>query len=291
MKNYPLPSELKIEYYERKRYSATFDRMDLCLKFRSGLNGIGAIAIRWVDGIYNHDIQVKKIEEQMDIVDQLRKIYNKDNRTFKNWDAAWNVINNCPEDYAEYLELKPNGETFHERIQEITDPVDRATAETEYIRYRILDPKCSKVFAAEQAWIDARNTRDESQRKLVEQERVLNELRQEEKQLASLISDDHIVADSHQQYISELFPSIHLGYILSTLNGIPVENLPFTQALDIILTTKSPHRAVFRRYDYRSDPMTGEWLSLQQLRDMVFSHETILLIFYRKYLLKILVHL
>jgi hypothetical protein len=266
-----LPSEMKLEYYERRRFGATFDRMDLCLKFRSGLNGIGAIAIRWVDGIYNHDTQVKKIEEQMDLVDQLRKIYNKDNRTFKNWDAAWNAINLNPEDYAEYLELKPNGETFHERIKEITDPADRAIAETEYVRYRVLDPKCSKIFHAEEAWTEAKNTRDESQRRLVEQERVLNELRQEEKQLASLISDDHVVADSRGEYISEIFPNIHLGYILSTINGVAVESLPFTEALDVILTSKSPHRAVFRRYDYRSDPMTGEWFSLQQLRDLVIS--------------------
>jgi hypothetical protein len=264
-----LPSEMKLEYYERRRFSATFDRMDLCLKFRSGLNGIGAIAIRWVDGIYNHDAQVKKIEEQMDLVDQLRKIYNKDNRTFKNWDAAWNAINLNPEDYAEYLELKPNGETFHERIKEITDPADRAVAETEYVRYRVLNPKCSKIFDAEEAWTEAKNTRDESQRKLVEQERVLNELRQEEKRLSTLISDDHVVADSRGEFISEIYPNIHLGHILSLINGVPVESLPFPEALDVIMNSKSPHRVVFRRYDYRSDPMTGQWFSLQQLRDLV----------------------
>jgi hypothetical protein len=270
MKSYPLPPELLLEYYERRRFNATFDRIDLCLKFRSGLNGIGAIAIRWVDGIHNHDAQVKKIEEQMDLVDKARKIYLKENRTFKNWDAAWNsALNTSPEDYAEYLELKTNGETFHERMKEIKDSVARATAEAEYVRYRILNPKCSKIFLAESAWQGAKDTRDEAQRVLVEHERVLSELRQEEKQLAALISDDHVVADSRGEYVSELFPNVHLGHILSTLNGVPVETLPFTEALDLILTSKSPHRAVFRRYDYRSDPMTGQWFSLQQLRDLV----------------------
>ena len=270
MKNsYPLPNELKLEYLERRRFNATFDRIDLCLKFRSGYKGIGAIAVKWTDGIYQHDIQVKKIEEQLDLVDKLRNIYNKENRTFKNWDAAWNSINIHQEDYREFLELKPNAETFHERIREITDPATRATAEAEYVRYRILEPKCTKIFQAEKSWNNAREKRDESQRLLVEQEKVLNELKFEEKHLASLISDDHVVANSRNEYISELFPNIHLGYILSTINSIPVETLPFTQALDIILTSRSPHRVVFKRYDYRSDPMTGEWLSLQQLRDLV----------------------
>lgn len=268
-KEYSIPNDLKYEYYERKRFSATFDRMDLSLKFRSGVDEIGAIVIKWVDGIFNHDAHVKKIEEQMDLIDNLRKIYDKDNRTFKNWDAAWDCINTSPEDYAEFLELRPNSLNFEIRIQTMTDSSEKAAAEAEYIRYKELEPKCSKMFDVEIALNAQRDTRDASRRVLVAEERILSEMREVERTLARMISDDHVVADSRGEYISELFPNVHLGHILSTINGIPVETLPFHQVLDVIRGCRSPHRAVFRRYDFRSDPITGNWLSLQQLRDEV----------------------
>jgi hypothetical protein len=268
-KEYPIPNELKFEYYERKRFSATFDRMDLSLKFRSGVGEIGGIVIKWVDGIFNHDAHVKKIEEQMDLIDNLRKIYDKDNRTFKNWDAAWGCIDTSPEDYAEFLELRPNALNFEVRIQTITDASERAQAEAEYIRYLELAPKCSKMLDAEKALNAQRDTRDASRKTLIAEERILSEMREVERKLASMISDDHVVADSRGEYISELFPNVHLGHILSTINGIPVETLPFHQVLDVIRGCRSPHKAVFRRYDYRSDPITGNWLSLQDLRNEV----------------------
>lgn len=266
---FQIPNEMKYEYYERKRFAATFDRMDLSLKFRSGVNEIGAICIKWIDGIYLHDIHVKKIEEQMDLIDNLRKVYDKENRTFKNWAASWDAINTRPEDYAEFLELRPNCLNFHVRIQTITDNSDRAKAEAEYARYMELEPACGKMYDAENALNAQRDTRDASRKILVSEERILNELREEERKIAGRISDDHVVANSRGQYISELFPNVHLGYILSTLNGIPVETLPFAQVLEVIASTRSPHKAVFRRYDYRTDPLTGNWLSLEELREMV----------------------
>jgi len=265
--NYPLPPELKYEYYERKRFAATFDRMDLSLKFRSGVNGIGAIIIKWTDGIYNHDAHVKKIEEQMDLIDQLRQIYEKENRTFKNWDAAWMSINTKPADYEEYLELRPLALTFHSRIQDMRDSGERAAAEAEYTRFIELDSYCSKIYGAEAALNAARDRRDEARKNLVREETNLNILREEERKLAARISDDHVVADSRGEYISELFPNVHLGHILSTINGVPVEELPFNQVLDVIAGSRSPHNCVFRRYDYRTDPLTGEWLSLEELRE------------------------
>ena len=64
MKPIPLPIELKVEYYERKRYKTAFDKIDLVMKFRPGRNNEGAIASGWIDAIQVHDVIVKSIEEK-----------------------------------------------------------------------------------------------------------------------------------------------------------------------------------------------------------------------------------
>ena len=129
MNKLPIPNTLKFEYYERKLRKANFDRIDFALDFKAGRDGVGCVAHKWVDGVINHDAIVKKIEEQMDLIDQLRKIYNSDNRTFQNWDAAFNEINLSPVEYAEYCELRPGGLTFIERAPRIEDETARSKAE------------------------------------------------------------------------------------------------------------------------------------------------------------------
>jgi len=56
--------------------------------------------------------------------------------------------------------------------------------------------------------------------------------------------------------------------MLSRINGELVEHLPFEEAYGKVLRSKSPHFAEFLRYDYRFDPFTNNWNSLQELRDM-----------------------
>ena len=59
-----------------------------------------------------------------------------------------------------------------------------------------------------------------------------------------------------------------MGYILSRLNGERVDHLPYEEVIALIRKAKSPHKAVFLRYDYRFNAIRGEWNSLQELRDM-----------------------
>lgn len=84
---------------------------------------------------------------------------------------------------------------------------------------------------------------------------------------ATLISDDHVVADEKGIFIGEMFPTIQAGYILTEINFVPTEDQAFDGILALIRNTKPPHRAFFKRYDMRKDPLTGEWATLEQLRD------------------------
>lgn len=58
-----------------------------------------------------------------------------------------------------------------------------------------------------------------------------------------------------------------MGYLLHRINGELVEHLPYEEAMAKVLRSKSPHFAEFLRYDYRYNPFTSEWKSLQELRD------------------------
>lgn len=47
-----------------------------------------------------------------------------------------------------------------------------------------------------------------------------------------------------------------------------MENLPCGEVISIVKRSRSPHNAVFLRYDYRFDPFNVMWRSLQELREM-----------------------
>jgi hypothetical protein len=139
----------------------------------------------------------------------------------------------------------------------------------EFLRFKALEPTCYKVYDAEQTLKKARDTRDEGRKRLVAAETALASLRVEEVELSRRISDDHVVADSRGMHVSEVFPNVHLGNILVVINETPVEGLPFEDVLKVIDKFRSPHRVAFKRYDYRMDPITDKWLSLEELREMV----------------------
>lgn len=266
---YAIPKELKTESYERKKLRATFARLDLVLKFRAGKDGIGAITRSWTDAIYWHDCMVKKVEEQMDIVDQLRKIYNKEQRTFRNWDAAWNALNRFPEDYIEYRRLDKESEGLEDRIKDMDDPVMKALAQADFDRWVELSHKFVKVVEGEKGHEAQKEKRDEASKNLTREEAELNRMRDEERKIGNLISDDHVVACNRGESLSQLFPNIHLGMILSTINEIDVENLPHDEVMHLIKKSFPPHRTEFRRYDYQLDVMTQQWRYLSELRDEV----------------------
>ena len=140
---------------------------------------------------------------------------------------------------------------------------------SEFLRFKALEPTCYRVYDAEQALIKIRDTRDDDRKRLVEAETKLSELRVEETELARRISDDHVVADSKGMHVSEIFPNVHLGNIMVIINNTPVEDMPFEEVIKVIKKFRSPHCVAFKRYDYRMDPITDKWLSLEELREMV----------------------
>lgn len=117
--------------------------------------------------------------------------------------------------------------------------------------------------------IQCRNTRDEGRKRLVAEETALSNMRVEEVELARRISDDHVVADARGMHVSEIFPNIHLGHIIVVINEVAVEDMPYEEVLKVIKKFRSPHKVAFKRYDYRQDPITDQWLSLEELRERV----------------------
>ena len=116
----------------------------------------------------------------------------------------------------------------------------------------------------------------------------MNSYREREKFIAAKISDDHVMADTMKKPISAIFPNVHgkiclfqylfayvallpfslVGFILHKLNGERVDSLPYRAVLEVIRKAKTPHQAVFHRYDYRFNAIIGQWQSLQELRDV-----------------------
>lgn len=47
-----------------------------------------------------------------------------------------------------------------------------------------------------------------------------------------------------------------------------MEDLPFDDVIAKVKRARSPHNAVFLRYDFRYDPFAGVWRSLQELREL-----------------------
>ena len=119
---------------------------------------------------------------------------------------------------------------------------------------------------------------------------------QEEREAAAEISDDHIVAFELGNRLSELFPTIRTGYLVSVValcplansahagsalklrlghlqiakvNGVPTEGLDFHIVMGVLDSAQSPNNLEFRRHDYlkvlHSPPKTGPRCSGEDL--------------------------
>ena len=265
--NLPLPDAAKIEKYERLPYKAVFDRLDLCTQFKPGKNKIGAIFEKFIESIYLHDEIAKEMDHKQKVIDGLRKIESKKNKVYRNWDSTYNLMNTFPTEFEEYLSLIPKVKNFEQRMAKLTDPEMIAVAEMEYERYKNLYLKCSGLQSVHKALQEARDDRDEARRILMEAEKELNDMRDREVKIANKISDDHAQADEKGLFVGRIFPQIHEGDILVELNTQEVENWEFAKVAHAIRTAQSPHVCVFKRYDYREDPLTGIWHSLDYYRN------------------------
>lgn len=263
-----LPEEFKHESYERRVQKADVDRLDLCVELQPGRDGKSAVVKQFVEAVHLHDDVVKRIEEKMNVIDELQKVYNKKHRVYRNWDASYNTMNTFQEDYQEYLQLLPKMRNYEERIEQIEDPLIRAKAEAERERYLEIETKCTGLKAVNKALFIAKQIREQSYKDLQAAQKELILLKEEEKKIAFRITDDHTVADERGQFIGDFLANIHVGDVLFTFNGKFMEGMDFIDIMKIVISSKPRQKVEFRRYDYRYDRMAGKWLSLAELRLM-----------------------
>lgn len=119
----------------------------------------------------------------------------------------------------------------------------------------------------QESLLAARDCRDETRAELTLAEQEHNKIMALERRCACKISDDHVIADEKGVLVADIFPNIQKGYILTEFNYQSTENLKFDTVLAQIRTTKPPHRAVFKRYDYKCDQLSGDWTKVNLLRD------------------------
>ena len=269
MQRLEIPKELKLETYERRKFSATMDHLGLTVELIPGSEGNGAIVKGFIDAIALHDDMVKNVEDNTLALKNIRREFTKKNRMYRNLDGAWNTfMSDHQEDFEEYKALAPNMEGMEERIKLITDAKAKIKAEADWKRFKELEPVCDKLKEVQDALENAREERDVVQARLLEVEGALARSKTEEKRLADNITDDHIIACEQGKNIAHIFPNIQGNYTLYSLNAKYTETLEFREIKNLIKKEKPPHNVIFCRYDYRFDPFYDVWRSLNELRDM-----------------------
>lgn len=174
---------------------------------------------------------------------------------------------NNAEDYSEFLEMQPRMENMEERLLLIQDPKIKLKMETEWARYLELEDVCSRMQQAQKALEVAKEERDVAQALLMKSEAMLVKYRSDERKLAQMITDDHIIADEKGVQVAQTFPNVQPNNILFSLNGVEVEEISFKDINTALKKLKPPHNCVFRRYDFRFDTFSGKWNSLADLRE------------------------
>jgi hypothetical protein len=217
MKKVDIPEDLKLENYEKRIQTASFDRLDLVISFRAGKDDIGATVKGFMDAIPAHDAIVKEIEEKMAEIVLLKRNYYKKNRLFRNLDSAWNLTLDNPVDFYAYLDLVPKMPKIEKRLAIVEDVVIKAQLQELYDRFQALQPKCSKQSVIYESFSEARTIKDDAMKALLEAETDLSKLKHREKEVATLISDDHILADELGKPLSEVFPNVHGKFALAQL--------------------------------------------------------------------------
>ena len=108
--------------------------------------------------------------------------------------------------------------------------------------------------------------KEQSQKIFNQASKDLDEARKAEKELAALISDDHVTADRRGKRIQDCFPKIQVGMMISKVNHVDTEELAYDDIFEQIELANRPHVVEFRRYDYAQNVISGRWDSLQELR-------------------------
>ena len=143
-----VPTEVKWEQVPRRRHYGKFDNVILTLNLLPGAGGLNAVVVSWKNPVRDHDIAAGACEKQMFEVDSLRKEFVAKNRTYKNWETAWLLMNDRPEELEEYLELRPKMGDFKERVTLMKKTEEKVQAEQQWRRYHELKLRCERLLGA-----------------------------------------------------------------------------------------------------------------------------------------------
>ena len=207
-------------------------------------------------------------------------MYAKESRTVKNWDAAWLIMNDRPEELEEYHALKKKNkltgilakdkETYSEYYEGLKDPKFKVEAETDWKRFCTLNAKCERLIRMQLSVLDIRETKMTAFKNSQDADKELEAAKDEEKRAAAQISNDHVVADEARMGVAELFPTIQMGFIATSVNGNECEDegearqvLP--RLLLLMLLLISPHR-LRNHYDPRQGELSSSYLGVQAVR-------------------------
>lgn len=264
----PPPNECRIELLPRRRFNATFDDATLTLKLEPGKDGLNAVIDGWYNPILDHDKAVAEVEEKMATASQRRRDYVVRNRILKSWKVSWLLMNERPELLEEYRALRPRMEDFENWYPKIEDYREKIKAENEWKRYKDLEPKSLLLVAAEEKLKRNKEERDAAYEALVAAETDLEKCRIREGEAAARITVDHVMAEENKVVggVAALFPNVQVGYIVTKINEMEVEDKPYEKVMQEFEEAYPPHTVEFRRYDYRRNPATDAWETLQQAR-------------------------
>lgn len=206
-----VPDDTKLELYPRNAQLAVFDRVDLLIEFTPGKDGIGATFKNFIQAIRVHDEIIKQLEEKMKYITFLKRDSQRKIRLFQSYNSAWSALFEHMKEFNEYKELKVKMRTYdfdYQLAMERQNDNEMKRLEQMKQRVNFLKIKNIPLENMQQAIDDARESRDDANKLLSEEEQLCDKLRMAERRAAENISDDHIYADEQRIPFSDMFPNI-----------------------------------------------------------------------------------
>lgn len=260
-----VPPAMMIETVARRRFKADFDSLDLTFAFAPGRDDRNYIITKWLDPIADHSLAVVAVEQTLAVFTLKKKEYMADYRVLRNWESAWLMLNKHPEELKDYIRLKEEMRDLHTRVKKMK-PAERLQAEEDFRRYRELQGKCERLLEAQVMLERCREQKEQSQKIFTQSGKDLDVAKKREKELAQLISDDHVEADRRGMTMQACFPKVQVGFMISKINHVDTEDLNTEDIIEQMEKADRPHQVEFRRYDYMQNVISGQWESLQELR-------------------------
>jgi hypothetical protein len=129
-------------------------------------------------------------------------------RSTKNWEAAWLIMNDRPDDLEEYNALKKKhklgGDLDKDKLifagyyEDLKDAKVKVEAEVEWKRFCTLNAKCERLVSMQVALADTRAEKEQAFKNSQEADKDLELAKEAEKAGAARISSDHVVADEQR---------------------------------------------------------------------------------------------